>query len=253
MAVDTKVLKIFIELQQRDLALDALRAERRALEPETEQAKSELLSRQSGLTAHRDAHKKLLLRRKELERELQEKEAEIKKHQGELNNVKTNDAYRALQTEINALKARADEAETAILSNMEEAEASAEKEKQLSAGFARDEKIAAQKLDALKEKAAGLDARIASALHERANLLAGVCADELLAKYEYLRANREGLAVCGIKQAPTGAICLACNMRLPPHISMDLRKRGEVVQCDSCQRILYTKETIGEAAGENIG
>ncbi len=245
MAVGIQVLKIFIELQQRDLALDMLKKSRRGADPEIARVKKDLLAKHDGLDSQRESHKKLLTRRRELERALQEKEAEIKKHQGELNQVKTNDAFRALQTEITALKAQADEAETAILFSMDEAQAAVAAEKQLADAFAKEEAAAAAAITKLNEKVIAFEEQIAVAQHARNNLLAGLCADELLAKYDYLRANREGLAICSVKTAPAGIICLGCNMRIPPHISMDLKKPGAVVCCDNCQRMLYTSETLG--------
>jgi predicted nucleic acid-binding Zn-ribbon protein len=33
--------------------------------------------------------------------------------------------------------------------------------------------------------------------------------------------------------------CTACHVRLRPAVAQQIRRNAEIVQCDSCQRILY--------------
>jgi len=37
----------------------------------------------------------------------------------------------------------------------------------------------------------------------------------------------------------TRDICKACHVRLRPHVTQQIRRNEEIVQCDNCQRILY--------------
>ena len=61
---------------------------------------------------------------------------------------------------------------------------------------------------------------------------------ELMEKYEKLFAARDGLAVCAIE----GANCMGCYTSIPPNLQVKLQVGSAVVQCASCQRILYFPE-----------
>ena len=39
--------------------------------------------------------------------------------------------------------------------------------------------------------------------------------------------------------AMVGELCSACHVRLRPNITLQIRRNDSIVQCDSCQRILY--------------
>jgi predicted nucleic acid-binding Zn-ribbon protein len=40
-----------------------------------------------------------------------------------------------------------------------------------------------------------------------------------------------------------GEICAACHVRQRPPVAQQIRRNDAIVQCDSCQRILYFKAT----------
>jgi predicted nucleic acid-binding Zn-ribbon protein len=56
-----------------------------------------------------------------------------------------------------------------------------------------------------------------------------------LAKYEQLLKQRRMLAVAHV----AGELCSACHVRLRPAVLQQIRRNEEMIQCDSCQRILY--------------
>ena len=64
---------------------------------------------------------------------------------------------------------------------------------------------------------------------------AAAIAAPLLAKYDQLRKLRRGIAVAQM----VGELCEACHVRLRPTVTLQVRRNAEIVQCDSCQRILY--------------
>ncbi|MDD2772931.1 MAG: C4-type zinc ribbon domain-containing protein [Elusimicrobiales bacterium] len=245
MAEAAHILKVVVGLQQKDSALDMLLRQRQALPAEIERVKGLLAEKQSGLNAYKENHKKLLLARKELERNLKEKEDAIRKHQGELNAVKSNEAYRALQTEIDTLKKQADECETGILSNMEAAEVSTARERELAALYAQEQSASAKSVAELEAQLAALDEKLSAARAERKTMADSITPAEALDKYEKLRELREGLGICEVKKDRDAFICTACNMRVPPHLTVDIRKPGALVYCDSCQRLIFSKEALG--------
>ena len=69
-----------------------------------------------------------------------------------------------------------------------------------------------------------------------------------LALYDQLLKGRRGLAVARVE----GEICGACHVRLRPHFIQMVRRNDQIVQCESCQRILYA-ETPAQPAEASAG
>jgi uncharacterized protein len=85
----------------------------------------------------------------------------------------------------------------------------------------------------LKEKE-GLDAAIASA-DMRRNTMADGIEKEILKLYENLRGKRQGKAVAKADQG----MCQGCRIVLPINKLQQIKTGHGLVQCGSCERILY--------------
>ncbi len=59
-----------------------------------------------------------------------------------------------------------------------------------------------------------------------------------LALFEHISHQRQGIAVVEAREG----LCTYCNVRLRPQVFNDLRLNNALIQCDSCQRILYFQE-----------
>jgi hypothetical protein len=57
----------------------------------------------------------------------------------------------------------------------------------------------------------------------------------VLAIYDSAYSRRQGIAVAEARDG----ICTICHVRLRPQMFNDVRRNEAIVQCDSCQRILY--------------
>ena len=57
----------------------------------------------------------------------------------------------------------------------------------------------------------------------------------LLRKYDTLRERRKGLAVVNVVQG----VCQGCFMNIPPQQFNQLLKGDKILDCPTCQRILY--------------
>jgi predicted nucleic acid-binding Zn-ribbon protein len=148
--------------------------------------------------------------------------------------VRTNQEFTALLHEIATAKAEKDSLEERILVLMEEADACTRELKATEASLASAKREAATDSAALAGEAKALTAEIERLARERTERARDVEARSL-ALYEQLLKGRRGVAVA----AMTGEICAACHVRLRPHIAQVVRRNDEIVQCESCQRILY--------------
>jgi predicted nucleic acid-binding Zn-ribbon protein len=117
---------------------------------------------------------------------------------------------------------------------MEAADAVAAEQKAAEAAHAEEERRAGAARQALDADRRSSEAELARIAGERAGVGREIDA-RTLGLYEQLIKGRRGVAVARM----SGEICGACHVRLRPHVTQQVRRNDAVVQCDSCQRILY--------------
>jgi predicted nucleic acid-binding Zn-ribbon protein len=162
--------------------------------------------------------------------------------------VKTNQEYTALLHEIATAKAEKDTIEDRMLTLMDAADGLAADLKAAEAARADAAREGEETRAGLAAERAALDAELARLAGERARAVADV-PPTLLAQYEQLLKQRRGIAVV----AMTGDICSACHVRLRPHVTQQIRRNEDIVQCESCQRILYFPAAVTPGATDTAG
>jgi predicted nucleic acid-binding Zn-ribbon protein len=148
--------------------------------------------------------------------------------------VKTNQEYTALLHEIAGAKAEKDAVEEQILLKLEEADAIGARLKAAEAALADARRDGEKARQALVEERGALDTELARLDAERRTAAAGID-PPLAARYDQLLKQRRMIAVAAVHQD----VCEACHVRLRPAIAQQVRRNDGIVQCDSCQRILY--------------
>jgi predicted nucleic acid-binding Zn-ribbon protein len=58
----------------------------------------------------------------------------------------------------------------------------------------------------------------------------------LVSLFEQVARVRKGLAIA---EATREGLCAACHVRLRPQVFQEVRRNDQVIQCGSCNRILY--------------
>ena len=229
-----QALTSLIALQTLDSAADAAR--RRLSEfPAAEQ---ELAAKVAAAAAEVEAAKTAAAAnqtsRRALEKDVAGVDARLAKFDDHKAAVKTNHEYTALLHEISTAKTDKDALEEKILVLMDEADGLAAAVKSAETALAAIKKEGDAARAAMTRERGGLDAELARLAGERAREAGGIDAP-VLAKYEQLLKGRRGIAVARMD----GEICTACHVRLRPHVTQQVRRNDSIVQCDSCQRILY--------------
>src|SRR5262245_24810989 len=128
-AVTSEHIELLVQLQEKDKEIDRLTAASDDASKQIQARKDALAAEKKALATAQENGKKVAVAKKSKELELAEKEAAIKKHQNELNAVKSNEAFKALMVEIDRGKAEASAIEDGILQLMEDAEAAVKAEK----------------------------------------------------------------------------------------------------------------------------
>lgn len=227
-------MSALVALQALDSQADALRR-RLADLPAAEQAiASALEEAHAALEAAKTRVQDNLHARRALEKDVAAVDTRLSRFEDHKAAVKTNHEYTALLHEIAIAKAEKDAIEERLLILMEEGDAQVAGQKAAERAL-RDEtdrgKVARAGLEVERAK---IDEELARLAHERSREAREVDA-ALMAKYTQLLKQRKGVAVARM----AGEICEACHVRLRPHVTQQIRRNDAIVQCDSCQRILY--------------
>lgn len=230
-------LRLLIELQKIDDAMNRIRVNRRKCEKELDQFREEMERVQGMADSLAEQLAELERERRERELSLAQERDNVQKAEGRLPAIKTQKEYVAVLKEIDTAKKLSKELEEQIASRREAIET-----------LAREKEEKAAEAEALNKKHEARQAEIRAALEELDESLAAKEAEReealkqlpssLRRRYEMLLERRSGVAVV---EARNGA-CLGCNMHLPPQLFNSLFLVEEIQSCPHCNRLLYVRE-----------
>lgn len=181
--------------------------------------------------------KKLQMKQKEKEMEMGQKEANVKKFEGQLSQVKTNKEYSALQQEIASMKADGSVLEDEIIRIMDQTEAANEEVKKERERLKTIEKEYQAKEAELDQKSKALLEKVENLRKERAAIVEQV-QPEARAMYDLIVQKKQGIALAKIN----GEICGACQLQLRPQLINEVRLAETLIVCENCSRILYAED-----------
>jgi predicted nucleic acid-binding Zn-ribbon protein len=231
-----------ISLQSIDLELDKIDKEIRQEQEALEKRMQELAEKESYIIGIEEKITQLDKSRRILEDEMTDKFARVKERQSKMMQVQTGREQTALLKEIEDAKKSAKENEeqvVALMENIETLSAEVKQEKNLLKGEKQSVANETEKVrKAIEEIAKGKKTKSGAREQQAAEI-----AKQLYKKYSTLRQRRNGLAVVNVTQG----VCQGCFMSLPPQ-QFNLLLRGDrLLDCPTCQRLIYHLE---EESGE---
>ena len=227
-------LKLVIRLQDVDHRLAELAREIAALPKHIAEIEKKLVSHERKLEADRAALVANQKERRKCEGDIQVQEAKISKLKDQMLQVKTNEQYRAFQSEIDFCKGEVRKAEDRILDLMAESEPLDKNVKAAELSL-KVEKIEVEAEKKVARERTAVDEKASAELQaERAAIVAAI-SPRTYQTYERIRRGRRGIAVA----EAVGGRCSACQMALRPQFAQELKRGDKVMSCESCQRILY--------------
>jgi len=230
-------IKSLLNLQERDLDMDRLRAELAAIPAKIAALKGEI---QAAKTSLEDAKKdltQLQLAKKQKELDLDTQEGSIRKHSTELNAVKTNEAYRALLGEIDKAKLEKSALEDQILQIMEQMDQASRIWKEKESGSKANEAGLQKQISDWEAKQQELQQVLSSKESERAQALSAL-SKGLADHYSKIRTGKRGAAVVPIRKEQ----CSGCHMKVSQNLINEVRRGQKLMTCESCSRIVYLEE-----------
>jgi uncharacterized protein len=209
--------KAIAEAPGRIAALDAL------LQSSTAALAAAKQSLEDNKTARRSIDKDLLADQQRLE-----------KYKDQVMAVKTNEQLHAMQHQMKAVEDEIGQREEKVLVNMMAAdEINATIKKAEAALKAAQAKVAADRA-AIESDVTQQQAALAACNTERAKIIAAMDNKGAVETFQRI-AKVRGTAVARAE----GERCTICQVRLRPAVFAEVRKNDQIVQCDSCNRILY--------------
>ena len=148
--------------------------------------------------------------------------------------AKDNKQFHALQHEIATFSAEVQRVEELEIGRMLEVDERTAVMKAAEATLATEKKRVTAEKSAIEADAATVAAELATLQGARGELAKAIDA-RLLTTYETVAKQRKGT---GISRVVDG-LCEACRVRLRPHLYNQLRVGDQIIQCESCVRILY--------------
>ena len=204
---------------------------RDALEQRIADCKTAVETAQAKLAEHRTA-------RAAVEKEVAEVQSRLSRFKEQLMAVKTNKEYHAMQSEIGGAERDIQVKEDRLLERMMEADDLADQVTVAERLLGAEEKTVSEERAVLDAEHADLTQRLAAVDAERQELAGHISAD-IRDLFDVLTRGRKGTAVV---EARLG-LCTSCRVRLRPQLFNQLRANATIIQCESCQRILYFVES----------
>ncbi len=228
-------LEALIKLQRIDTTIADARARVAAHPLRMAEADARLADARSVVDAAKERLKVNQEERRALEKDAALYQGRLTKFKDQLAAVKTNREYQAMQHEIETATRELGAAEEKVLERMVDGDAVTAEikaaETQLSA---KQKEIDAEK-KALTGELAEVEDSLAKALAARTTLVAGLDA-RIVGLFEQVGKQRKGIS---ISMATRDGLCSVCHVRLRPPVFQQVRQNSSIVQCESCQRILY--------------
>lgn len=206
---------------------------------------AKLTAARDAVTAAKQAIADNQTRRRAFDKDLIAAQQRLSKYKEQLMAVKTNDEYHAMQHQIAAAEAEVGRIEEQVLVNMMELDEFNATLKAAEASLKSDETTVARERAAIEADVAA-QSSVAEEMANARKELVPQLGRNTLEMFQRLSKARQGIAVA---QAINGH-CSICHVRLRPQVYNTIIKNEGVVQCDSCQRILYFAGVKDANAGQ---
>jgi predicted nucleic acid-binding Zn-ribbon protein len=231
-------LRNLIALQDLELKIISLQKQIQQI-PETIKVYESELQRIRGeyeeLTAR---SKELANHRRTLEGQVDLSRSKLSRLKDQLMAVKTNKEYTAMLHEIQMAEEQIRSEEDKILEIMEEME---NKENDLKVAEQETKKKSGELQEGIRQtndSAPLLEAELEK-LREGKAAIESQIGGELLARYRRIADARKGVALAEAKDE----LCSVCHVRIRPQMYAELLRTDSIHACDSCSRILFTRES----------
>jgi predicted nucleic acid-binding Zn-ribbon protein len=229
-------LKYLIELQAVDLRLIEIRERLSRFPKRLAELEARVTGARQQVTTAKEALTGSLKDRKTYEMDVEQWKERAKKYRNQSSEVKTNEAYKALQHEIQNAENEAARAEDRLLDRMVAGEEYERQVKTAEAAVKQVEGAANVERQTIQAEYNAAHKELTAAESVRAGAVAAV-PEDLIDHYERIAKRHGGIALAEIR----GEGCGQCGVHIRPHVIQQLQRDGneEFFHCETCTRVLY--------------
>ncbi len=224
-----------IALQEKDRKLLQLRREARNLPEKKKSVEAKLAGAVAALEAAKSEMTKATLEIRDIEQAVETLKAQVRKYKSQQFEIRSNEAYRALEDEIRDVNRNINQQEERELVLMEKMESLKQAVADKEAVLAREKETVAVEIAELDRRLERIEADLGEREADRAAVAARV-EPEWLSRYEVILKNKGDAALARVEGS---GVCGGCFMKLTPQQVFDIRNTPNMVFCNYCGRMLY--------------
>jgi uncharacterized protein len=221
--LDTELRTLSEKLSQIPSRVNDLKKTAAAIKADLDKAKTDIIE-----------HKK---QSKLCELELKGTEEKVAGYSVQLYSAKTNEQYKAFLKEIETQKKQKNSIEDRMIVLMEETEALDRKVKANEKESAELESETTRKVEMIENEKKELEDAIATRQQQRETTAAAI-PDELIKRYERVRASKGGIAVATVRKER----CSGCLSPIPAQRIVEVDRQDRLYLCEACGRILIVAQ-----------
>ncbi|MEN3046309.1 MAG: hypothetical protein ABDH49_04930 [Candidatus Hydrothermales bacterium] len=245
MGFDKDTLERILALQEVDRVIFSLKERLSKLPNLIEEKKKEIAEMEKRIKSEEEEIRAMEKEIKGLYLDLEDTEEAIKKYMRDLMNVKTNEEYRAVQSEIEYSKRKKLELEEDILLKEEKLEEKKKRFQSFKSETLREIEEERGKLKKMEEERLEIPKRLEEAIDLRKRR-AMVIDKIALEEYERILDGRGYPAVCEVELKVEGNerkfFCTGCSSQIPFYTVDEIIKTDSTSYCHYCGRIIFIKK-----------
>lgn len=173
-------------------------------------------------------------KRRELESDIALIESKRNRYKEQLDSVKTNKEYTALQHEIEGVNLAIRQIEDQILVQMEDAERLKTQLDEARGALEREEGVILSEKQVVQSEADKLQVEMDQLKQQREAIVSQI-PDPVIEVYERAGRARRGVAMAEAR----AELCQECHMRIRPQLFQEIKRNDSIITCESCSRILF--------------
>ena len=231
-----KILQDLLELQAVDMRLQDVRARLASFPKKIAESDARVAASKGELEHSKAAQLATVKDRKKYELDVEGWKEKVRKYKDQTSQIKTNEAYKALQHEVQMAEEEIAKAEDRLLEQMVAGEEYDRRIKISEKSLKEVEEVARGERSKIDTEKAEAEKALAELEAARVRVTTGID-ENMLDHYDRIVKKHHGVALAEVRDEK----CTACGMRIRPHVFQEMRRSEsqEMFHCETCTRILY--------------
>ena len=227
------VVDKLLVLQDRDCGIRRIHRELKDIPARKSEIEQRLSDHRAALEVAKQDLKLEMARSQELEVEIESIDERIAKLRTQQMELKTNQEFRAMESEIDTAQKEKNRLEEQGIEYMERIEAAEAEIREKEGALKSEQDDVNRDLNAMDQRTSNMEGELTDLESQRQDL-AGEIDDNWLKRYTLIFENKKDKALVAVQHG----VCAGCHMTLPPQLYHDVCKEDAMVVCNYCGRLL---------------